>query len=183
MDILVVVDMQNDFVSMALGTAEAQKIAPKAAERIDTFKGKVIFTRDTHDSNYMDTQEGRRLPVPHCIYGSEGWQLEAGIENSRKRAAKEGRELAAPIDKPTFGSTVLAQTLEEYARTEKIDSITLVGLCTDICVISNALLLKAYMPEVPIIVDAGCCAGVTPQSHDNALAAMEKCQIEVIRQS
>ena len=172
-DFLIVVDMQNDFIDGALGTAEAVAIVPGVVERIKGFKGNVIYTRDTHQENYLKTQEGKLLPVTHCVSGTEGWKIRKEVED----AAQE----KAIIDKPTFGSTALGDYLRSVNEREKIDSITLLGLCTDICVISNALLLKAYLPEVPIAVDASCCAGVTPGSHDNALRAMESCQVRIIR--
>lgn len=172
MKILVVIDMQNDFIDGALGTKEAQAIVPKVAEKIKNFDGKVFYTRDTHDEKYLETQEGKNLPVPHCIRGTEGWQIRKELDALRK---------TEPIDKETFGSTDLAADLLALHEDEEIGSITLVGLCTDICVISNALLLKATLPEVPIYVDAACCAGVTPESHENALKAMEACQIKVMR--
>ncbi len=170
-DILIVVDMQNDFIDGALGTAEAAAIVPKVREKIESFPGTVIFTRDTHESCYMETQEGKNLPVPHCIRGTEGWQIRPELDALRK---------TEPVDKPTFGSTKLGELLLDIQKEEGIGTITLVGLCTDICVISNALLLKAYLPEVPVIVDASCCAGVTVQSHETALRAMEACQIKVV---
>ena len=170
--ILIVVDMQNDFIDGALGTKEAQAIVPKVAEKIKNFDGKVFYTRDTHDEKYLETQEGKNLPVPHCIRGTEGWQIRKELDALRK---------TEPIAKETFGSTDLAADLLALHEDEEIGSITLVGLCTDICVISNALLLKATLPEVPIYVDAACCAGVTPESHENALKAMEACQIKVMR--
>ena len=169
-DILIVVDMQNDFIDGALGTAEAVAIVSKVADKIRNFTGRVIFTRDTHGKNYMDTQEGKNLPVPHCIKGTEGWQISPVLQEYCKEE---------PIDKVTFGSKGLASILRKANEDDPIGSITLVGLCTDICVISNALLIKAFLPEVPIIVDASCCAGVTPESHQNALAAMKTCQIKI----
>lgn len=172
-EILIVVDMQNDFIDGALGTAEAVKIVPNVAEKIRTFSGKVIFTRDTHEKNYMETQEGKNLPVEHCIRGTEGWQISSELT---KYCTDK------PIDKVTFGSDQLGILLKEENEQNPIKSITLVGLCTDICVISNALLLKAFLPEVPICVDAACCAGVTPESHQTALAAMKPCQIEIINE-
>ena len=172
MKILVVIDMQNDFIDGALGTKEAQAIVPKVAEKIKNFDGKVFYTRDTHDEKYLETQEGKNLPVPHCIRGTEGWQIRKELDALRK---------TDPIDKETFGSTDLAADLLALHEDEEIGSITLVGLCTDICVISNALLAKAALPEVPITVDASCCAGVTPESHENALKAMEICQIDIVR--
>lgn len=171
MKILVVVDMQNDFIDGALGTPEAEAIVPAVVRRIEAFDGEVFFTRDTHSDQYLDSQEGRNLPVPHCVRGTEGWQLRQEI------AALVRRE---PIDKPTFGSVELGQALAGLHARTPIESVTLVGLCTDICVISNAFLIKAFLPEVPILVDAGCCAGVTPESHLRALEAMKVCQIQVV---
>ena len=168
--VLVVVDMQNDFIDGALGTAEAVAIVPKVAEKIKNFDGTVLYTRDTHEENYMETQEGRNLPVPHCIRGTEGWQIRTELQQA-------GAEV---VDKPTFGSRILAEKLVEMNREEAIESITLIGLCTDICVISNAFVIKAFLPETPIIVDAACCAGVTPKSHERALEAMKVCQIAVV---
>lgn len=169
-DILIVVDMQNDFIGGALGTAEAQAIVPKVKEKIQGFPGKVFFTRDTHEKGYLDTQEGRNLPVPHCIRDTFGWQIHPDLEILRREPA---------IDKVTFGSTGLGDILKAEDREEPIQNVTLVGLCTDICVISNALLVKAFLPEAEIIVDASCCAGVTPESHQTALEAMKACQIRI----
>lgn len=160
------------FIDGALGTKEAVAIVPKVEEKIKNFKGTVLFTRDTHETWYLDTQEGKKLPVPHCIRDTEGWQIRSELDNLRK---------TKPIDKETFGSTDLADELVAMNIDDEINSITFVGLCTDICVISNALLVKAVLPEVPIIVDAACCAGVTPESHENALNAMKMCQIEIVR--
>ena len=171
-DILVVVDMQNDFIDGALGTKEAVTIVPKVEEKIRNFKGTVLFTRDTHETWYLDTQEGKKLPVPHCIRDTEGWQIRRELDDLRK---------TEPINKETFGSTDLAADLVVMNIDDERGSITFVGLCTDICVISNALLAKAALPEVPITVDASCCAGVTPESHENALKAMEMCQIDIVR--
>ena len=139
------------------------------AGRIREFDGPVLFTRDTHGPDYPQTREGRVLPVPHCIAGTDGWQIAPSLQPYA----------AEIIDKPTFGSTALAQMLSAINQGTPVEKITLVGLCTDICVISNALLLKAFLPETDIIVDASCCAGVTPESHKNALAAMKACQITV----
>lgn len=169
--ILVVVDMQNDFVTGPLGTPEARTILPKVAEKVKNFPGRVLFTRDTHEENYLESREGRALPVPHCIRGSRGWEICPELETLRKEE---------PVDKPTFGSTGLGEVLraaDQYG--EKIGKITLVGVCTDICVISNALLLRAFLPEAEIAVDAACCAGVTPESHQTALRAMKACQIAI----
>lgn len=169
--VLVVVDMQNDFISMALGTKEAKAIVPNVVEKVLSYpKENIYFTLDTHEENYMETQEGKNLPVPHCIKGSEGWKLHSDLI-----------PYAIPshvIEKPTFGSLTLAETLKKENEKEPIQ-IELVGLCTDICVVSNALLLKPTMPEVPISVDETCCAGVTPEAHLAALATMRSCQIEV----
>ena len=169
-DILIVVDMQNDFIDGALGTPEAQAIVPAVLEKIESFNGSIIFTRDSHHEDYMQTQEGSRLPVPHCIKDSFGWQIREGLL---------GHGEIAVLDKPTFGSVELGKLLLELNEKEAISSICLIGLCTDICVISNAMLAKSFLPEVPVSVDAACCAGVTPQTHLNALEAMKMCQIIV----
>ena len=170
MKILVVVDMQKDFIDGALGTAEAAAIVPYVKQVIETFDGKVLFTRDTHFEDYMQTQEGKNLPVMHCVKGTPGWEIHPELEALRKTAA---------IDKLTFGSSELPKIL---AQEEHIESITFLGLCTDICVISNVMITKAFFPEVPVIVDAKGCAGVTPESHKNALAAMKMCQVAVINE-
>ena len=170
MKILVVVDMQKDFIDGALGTAEAVAIVPYVKQVIETFDGKVLFTRDTHFEDYMQTQEGKNLPVMHCVKGTPGWEIHPELEVLRKTAA---------IDKLTFGSSELPKIL---AQEENIESITFLGLCTDICVISNVMITKAFFPEVPVIVDAKGCAGVTPDSHKNALAAMKMCQVAVINE-
>lgn len=168
--ILIVVDMQRDFIDGALGTPEAVAIVPYVKQLIENFDGKVLFTRDTHFDNYMDTQEGKNLPVKHCIKDTPGWQIHPELDALRT---------TVPIDKLTFGSSALPQVL---AAEESIDSIMFVGLCTDICVISNVMLCKAFFPEIPITVDARACAGVTPESHKNALAAMKMCQVTVINE-
>lgn len=168
--ILVVVDMQNDFIDGALGTSEAVAIVPYVKKVIENFDGKVYFTRDTHFENYMETQEGSNLPVPHCIKDTDGWQIRAELDGLRK---------TEPIDKLTFGSKELVEVL---AREENIESVTFIGLCTDICVISNAMVVKAFYPELQLIVDAKACAGVTPESHKRALEAMKVCQIKVINE-
>ncbi|MBR5519720.1 MAG: cysteine hydrolase [Clostridia bacterium] len=172
MKLLLVIDMQVDFISGALGTPEAEKIVDAVAEKIRTFDGEVICTRDTHTPDYLQTQEGKNLPVPHCVRDSDGWQLDARIAAASANATV--------FDKPSFGSVELAQTLADRAANgESFESITLVGICTDICVISNAMLLKAFLPETPIFVEAALCAGVTPESHERALEAMKMCQITV----
>ena len=170
MKYLIVVDMQNDFVDGALGTKEAVEIVPRVVEKIKNFDGKVLYTRDTHNENYMETQEGRNLPVPHCIKNTKGWMLCPEVESLRKSEA---------IDKPAFGSVKLGELLKKENEAERAESITLIGLCTDICVISNALLLKAFLPESAIIVDASCCAGVTVESHKRAIESMRTCQIQI----
>lgn len=166
--ILVVVDMQNDFIDGALGTKEAVAIVPSVIRKIRSYSKETVYsTRDTHTLNYLETQEGKNLPVPHCIKDTDGWEIRPEI-----------MELLDPvhiIDKPSFGSVELAETLKRIS-----EEIELVGLCTDICVVSNALLLKAYMPEVRISIDSSCCAGVTPEKHSAALATMASCQIEIL---
>ena len=170
MKVLVVVDMQNDFIDGALGTKEAQAIVPNVIDKIKHFDGLVLATQDTHFDNYLNTQEGHNLPVPHCIKGSNGHAIQSEIAKLIK---------TEPIEKVTFGSKELGTKLVELNKKEPIESVTLIGLCTDICVISNAMVIKAFLPELPIIVDAKCCAGVTPTSHENALAAMKVCQIAI----
>ena len=170
-NILVVVDMQNDFIDGALGTKEAQAIVSNVVNKVKNFEGKVLFTRDTHEENYMETREGRHLPVPHCIRGTEGWQIRPELEELRTTQA---------IDKPCFGSVELVHILSVENKKQPIDKVCFVGLCTDICVISNAMIVKSALPEIDIEVDSACCAGVTPESHENALKAMQMCQIEVI---
>lgn len=170
-ELFVVVDMQNDFVDGALGTPEAQAILPLVAEQVQAALARgaqVVFTQDTHGPDYLDTQEGHNLPVPHCVRGTQGWQLAPAL---LPYAA------GCPVfEKPTFGSTRLAH----YAQREGFDRVELVGLCTDICVLSNAILLKAALPEAAIAVRGACCAGVTPESHANALKALEMCQVAVV---
>ncbi|MBQ4101729.1 MAG: cysteine hydrolase [Oscillospiraceae bacterium] len=168
--ILIVVDMQTDFIDGSLGTKEAVTILPMVEKKIQNFDGEIIFTRDTHTKDYLDTREGRLLPVNHCIQGTEGWQIHPLLQKYCKRV----------IDKPTFGSVALAKELEERFFDNQEIEITLIGLCTDICVISNAMLIKASLPEAEVIIDAACCAGVTPESHQKALDAMKMCQIAVI---
>ncbi len=170
--LLVVIDMQKDFVDGALGSKEAVAIVPLVVDKIKNYDISDVFaTRDTHQENYMDTQEGKNLPVPHCIEDTEGWEIDKDVAK-----VLEG---ATIINKPTFGSTILADEIMQIAAKEEIE-LELIGLCTDICVVSNALLLKACMPEVKISVDSACCAGVTPEKHDAALETMRSCQINVI---
>ncbi|MDY4953477.1 MAG: isochorismatase family cysteine hydrolase [Candidatus Onthomonas sp.] len=169
--LLLVIDMQRDFVDGALGTPEAVKIVPNVVRKIKAYpRENVIATRDTHGADYLQTQEGQKLPVVHCVRGTPGWELVPEVA--------EALGDAQIVDKPTFGSVALARQIAALAEQEPI-AIELVGLCTDICVVSNALLLKAMMPEVPISVDPACCAGVTVERHRMALATMESCQIMV----
>lgn len=170
---LVVVDMQKDFVDGALGSVDAVAIVPGVVEKIKSFDGEIFITLDTHFDNYPETSEGRKLPVPHCIKGTEGWQLDKNVT-----CALSDREYTA-VEKPTFGSLELPRLIEASADGDDF-SIEIIGLCTDICVVSNALVLKANFPEIPISVDSACCAGVTPQAHEAALATMRSCQIDVI---
>ena len=170
--VLVVIDMQNDFIDGALGTAEAVGIVDKVVKKIGNYPADCIYaTRDTHGEDYLETSEGRYLPVKHCIKGTMGWEI-------RKEVA-QAMPQALVIDKPTFGSEELVQRLLEESKGEEIE-IELVGLCTDICVVTNALLLKTKLPETKIKVDAACCAGVTPESHEAALLTMKMCQVEVV---
>ncbi|MBQ8550178.1 MAG: isochorismatase family protein [Clostridia bacterium] len=170
---LVVVDIQNDFVNGALGTAEAVAMLPAAERKIKDFTGEIFVTYDTHFEDYMNSAEGKKLPVEHCIKGTEGWSL-----NARIAEALDGRDYTA-VQKITFGSVELPQLIKQAAGDEDFD-ITLIGLCTDICVVSNALILKANFPEKNIIVDSACCAGVTPDTHEAALTTMKMCQIDVL---
>ena len=162
---LIVVDMQNDFIDMALGTKEAVAIVPAVKAKIEEYVkngDEIIFTRDTHTEDYLNTPEGKKLPVPHCIKGTKGWEIADGLY-------VEGAKI---IDKPNFGwPNWKEETLEE---------VELVGLCTDICVVSNALIIKATFPEAAVKVDSTCCAGVTPESHAAALTTMGMCQIDII---
>ncbi|MBQ8375363.1 MAG: cysteine hydrolase [Clostridia bacterium] len=166
--LLVVIDMQNDFVFGALGSKEAQSILPAVKETIEEFKKAgqtVVFTRDTHENDYLSTQEGKYLPVPHCIRGEKGWEIVDGL-----------RENERVFNKPTFGSLALA----EYIKAENFDEVTLIGVCTDICVASNALLIKATCPELPLRLIKNCCAGVTPQTHEAAIATLASCQVQIL---
>lgn len=175
MKILLVIDMQKDFITGALGTKEAEAIVSKVQDKISEYKSMgypVIFTRDTHAENYLDTEEGRNLPVVHCINGTPGWELASELETAG----------SVIVNKPSFGSLKLAELIQEkyVEKGAEQPELELVGICTDICVISNAMILKAYFPEAKISVDASCCAGVTPRSHANALEAMKMCHIKII---
>jgi nicotinamidase-related amidase len=192
MKILVIVDMQKDFVDGALGTPEAQTIVPKVAKLIKDSAAKdtaIVFTLDTHKENYLDTLEGAALPVEHCIENTAGWQLYADVATAYMTVATEYNQtefanaeytVPAMIEKPTFGSMQLQNLLYEINEENPITEITFCGLCTGICVLSNAILAKATLPEVPINVVADCCACVTPESHKTALDAMKLCQINII---
>jgi len=169
--ILLVIDMQNDFIDGPLGTPEAEAIVDKVVHIIYKYPLEdIIATRDTHGPDYLDTMEGKHLPVPHCIKGSLGWNI-----HPRVAAMLNG---ATIVGKSTFASKKLAEKVASMAKTEELD-ITIIGLCTDICVVSNALLLKAYLPETPIHVIASACAGVTPESHQAAIKTMQMCQIDI----
>ena len=166
MKTLIVVDMQNDFVDGALGTKEAEEIIENVKNKINEYYengDKIIFTRDTHFDNYLETNEGKNLPIKHCVKDSDGWQIVEGLEV----------ENAIYINKPTFGYT-------EWSKYELGDEIEIIGLCTDICVVSNALIIKALYPEANVTVDSKCCAGVTPETHEAALKTMKMCQVNVI---
>ena len=170
---LIVVDMQKDFVDGALGSAGAQAIVPAVAEKIRSFDGEIIVTYDTHEDDYMTTREGRFLPVPHCIRDTDGWQLNDAVAEALSDRAY------TVVEKPTFGAVTLPEVVEQLAGDEEF-TVELIGLCTDICGVSNAMLLKAAFPEADMSVDAACCAGVTPASHQAALTTMSCCQITVI---
>ena len=174
---LIVVDMQNDFVNGSLGTIEAQNIVQSVIKKINHFQGSVIFTKDTHEENYLSTYEGKMLPVMHCISGTPGWQLIEDLE-------KIQMEKNWPVYLKSFFSSVkLVQDLQAIHQISPIEEIELIGVCTDVCVVSNALLLKAYLPEVDIWVDASCCAGTTPQKHTAALETMKSCQIMIRKEA
>lgn len=177
MKVLVVIDMQNDFIDGSLGTDEAQRIVPSVANKIKNFHGKIFLTRDTHFENYLNTFEGKKLPVKHCLSGSHGWMINKEIMNALPYDLKDGEELMI-INKGSFGWL----NWECDMPKEEIEEIELCGLCTDICVVSNALILRAKFPNTKIVVDARCCAGVTPEKHKAALEVMKSCQIDVINE-
>ena len=166
--VLVVIDMQNDFIDGALGTKEAQAMLPRLEAKLAREDALLVFTQATHGADYLETQEGKNLLVPHCIKLEKGWEIAPSLKPFVEKAA-------SVVEKPTFGSLELPKVIAGLEP----DAIELVGLCTDICVIANAMILKAAFPEVPISVDASCCAGVTPESHENALEAMKMCQVVV----
>ncbi|MBO5334596.1 MAG: cysteine hydrolase [Clostridia bacterium] len=166
--LLVVIDMQNDFVFGCLGTPEAQAILPAVQAKVNEYRAngdEIVFTRDTHTPDYLSTQEGKRLPVPHCMFGTDGWQIVDGLHQGEK-----------VFDKPVFGSEALA----EYVKAGGYDEVALVGVCTDICVLSNAVLIKTACPETPVKAYRDCCAGVTPESHTAALVALSSIQVEIL---
>ena len=171
--LLIVVDMQKDFVDGALGSAEAVAIVDNVVQKIENFDGDIIVTYDTHGEDYMQTQEGKNLPVPHCIKGTPGWELDAKVQ------AALDRKTYTAVEKPTFGSTALPELIKTVYDPAQLE-IELCGLCTDICVVSNALLMKANFLETQVSVDAACCAGVSEESHNTALAAMRAVQIDVV---
>jgi len=180
--VLIVVDMQNDFIEGALGTPEAVEIVEKVVKRIENSKDEVIlFTRDTHQDDYLDTPEGKKLPVIHCVEGTSGWEINEGIRNAWKQnkdtiVLPELRENT--FNKDVFGSVDLVAFLKSHAS--EITEIELLGVCTDICVVSNSIMIKNTLPNVEVRVNAACCAGVTPESHRAALQVMAMCQIEII---
>lgn len=170
--ILVVVDMQNDFIDGALGSKEALAIVDNAVKKIEDFDGDIIVTYDTHENDYMESREGRFLPVPHCIKGTKGHLLNSVIQKSLSQ--KQYKE----IEKPTFGSVELVEYIKDKYDTNNTE-IEFIGLCTDICVVSNVMLVKANFPEMNVYVDASCCAGVTPEKHNAAIETMKSCQVEI----
>lgn len=173
MRILAVIDMQKDFIDGALGTAEAEAIVPAVRERIEAYRKAgdlVLFTRDTHKENYLSTREGQNLPVVHCVEGTPGWEIDPRLPV----------EDSPVFNKPTFGSVELGEYVAALVKENKAESVELVGLCTDICVISNAMVIRAFAPELSIQVNSACCAGVTPKSHEQALGAMAACQVQIL---
>lgn len=177
-NVLVVVDVQNDFVNGSLGTPEATYIVPNIVDKIQRWDGYIFATLDTHDEYYLDTLEGKRLPIPHCIYGTEGYKVNKHVAEAltNNKGFNENRVCR----KTTFGAYDLPDVIRRESFVECAAKIEVIGLCTDICVISNALLLKAHFPDVEIVVDSNCCAGTSPEMHQKALDVMRSCQIEVI---
>jgi len=179
--LLVVVDMQNDFINGVLGTARAQAIVPSVVKKIEAYKANedyIVYTMDTHAENYLDTQEGKKLPVKHCIYDSEGWSLNPDIAQAIKGAKSVDSQEAVEYQKGIFGSWALGEDVKRWEAA--VESLEFVGVCTGICVISNVILVKTALPEMPVIVDAACCECVTSESHITALDAMELLQVEII---
>lgn len=190
MKLLVLVDLQGDFIDGALGSAEAQAIVPKVVEKVNNYPDKgntlLLFTKDTHYSNYLDTFEGKNLPVPHCIENTPGWsinkEIEAAVKANRFLSYSSNKIINSRIYKNTFGSDDLEELIVKLNREDDIESIEFIGLCTDICVISNVLMTRQKLPNMKIIVDASCCAGVTLEKHKAALEVMKSCQIEVVNE-
>ena len=187
MKVLIIIDMQNDFIDGALGTPEAQVIVPNVVNKMkwhDNTNTVILFTKDTHFDNYLNTSEGEKLPVPHCIQGTEGWKINQEIHNEFKKGNygtySSDEIVNGRIIKNTFGSYDLLDVLSTIELNDCIEEIELCGVCTDICVISNAIMIKNAFPDIPIIVDASCCAGVTPEKHAAALEVMKSCHINVI---
>ena len=172
--LLIVIDMQNDFIEGSLGSNEAVKIVDDVCNEINNFDGNIIFTKDTHQDDYLETQEGKNLPIKHCIKGTEGWNFNPKIELLRKE------KNIIVFEKNSFASCDIIEYIDSLSIKENIEYIELIGLCTDICVISNALLIKAFFPEIVIKVNSKCCAGVTSESHNNAINTMKMCQIQII---
>lgn len=168
---LIIIDAQNDFITGSLGTEEARRMLPHLIDKASRFSGEILMTQDTHSENYLSTQEGRMLPVPHCLIRTEGWEFPQELEKLRTEKAVK------VYQKPCFGSTSLVSDLKDAYENSLLDSVELVGICTDICVISNALMIKSALPELPIFVDASCCVGVSPEKHKAALDVMKSCQI------
>lgn len=173
MKYLLIVDFQHDFINGSLGTSEAQELVPKVLAYIQNFDGELLFTLDTHNEDYLDTQEGRCLPIRHCIKGTKGWHLPDEIEEIRQERALK------TFEKSTFGCTKLAEYLKSESVHTKVESLEIIGLCTDICVVSNALLIKSFNPELHIVVNPQLCAGTTPERHNAALQTMASCQIAI----
>lgn len=187
MKIVIIVDAQNDFITGPLGSPEAQAAVPNIVNKLKEYENTetlILFTKDTHYDNYMETQEGHNLPVPHCINGTPGWSIAKPISsvgtygNFYKYSDKD--IINSRILKETFGSIRLAKLIADLTKENAIEEVVFMGFCTDICVVSNVLLTKAYSPELPITVVANCCAGVTPEKHEAALETMRSCQIKVI---
>lgn len=189
MKIVVVVDMQNDFVTGPLGSPEAQAIVPVMVDRLkeyDDGNTLVLFTKDTHFNDYLETQEGQNLPIQHCIYMTDGWSIckdiSSYVDHANFLHYSSGKIINSRILKDTFGSISLGELIKDASEKANVESITFMGVCTDICVVSNALLTKAFVPDIPVIVDASCCAGTTVEKHKAALETMKSCQIKVVNE-
>jgi len=182
MKILIIVDMQRDFIDGALGTPEAVAITANVVARIASSQNELIlFTQDTHGEDYLSTPEGKKLPVIHCIEGTDGWQIDSTIKaawESHPNTIIDSSLNQNTFTKPVFGSVDLVSYLK--SKQSEIESIEILGLCTDICVVSNAIMIKNTLPHIDISVNAACCAGVTPQSHQEALNTMKMCQIDIL---